>query len=92
MQRENIRLMYEAVKKNRGFDAVVVVSSTPFQSEFWKQRLEESRGEIIGENTRIFSVDEDWPDGAGQLLGTLYAVRRVDGLMEILQDGGRAAI
>lgn len=92
MFRHNIELMYETVEKDKGFDAVIVVSSTSSQSQFWKQCLEGSRGKIVGKKAKIYSVTEDWAGGAGQLLGSLYAIGKVDGLMDILKKGGSAAI
>jgi len=92
MHAENIRLMYQGIKDGKVFDAIVIVSSTPSQSQFWEQRLEDCRGEIIGEKTRVFSFLEDWPGGAGQLLGTLYAWKKAEELRQILREGGSVAM
>jgi len=95
LHRQNIQDMYGAVENSRGFDVVVVVSSSRDQTDFWQQRLKETRGLVIGDRTRIISVEEDWPGGAGQLLGTLYAwnkAREVLDLDGVLQAGGKVAI
>ncbi|MBT9149311.1 MAG: hypothetical protein DDT28_00734 [Dehalococcoidia bacterium] len=73
MHRANIQDMHTAVETNRGFDVIIVVSSDRDQADFWQERLEAGRGSVIGRKTQIISVEEDWPGGAGQLLGTLYA-------------------
>lgn len=87
--------MYRAVVEGEGFSAIIVVSSSRDQADFWQERLEAARGCVIGRNTRVFSVHEDWPNGAGQLLGTLYAweqARSRGNLDEVLLRGGSVAI
>ncbi|PIU57740.1 MAG: hypothetical protein COS88_00250, partial [Chloroflexi bacterium CG07_land_8_20_14_0_80_51_10] len=62
---------------------------------FWQERLEASRGSVIGRKTQVISVEEDWPGGAGQLLGTLYAWEKAKArinINKILENGGTAAM
>ncbi|MBT9160472.1 MAG: hypothetical protein DDT26_01759 [Dehalococcoidia bacterium] len=102
MHRANIRDMHTTVETNRGFDVIIVVSSDRDQADFWHERLEAGRGSVIGRKTQIISVEEDWPGGAGQLLGTLYAWEkaqtpktpdsRLHNLHQILQSGGSVAM
>ena len=95
MHRSNIRDMYAAVETGRGFDVIVAVSSSAEQGEFWQERLEASRGTVIGHKTQVISMEEDWVGGAGQLLGTLYAwkmARTNHNLMQLLQDGRSIAM
>jgi len=95
LHRQNIQDMYAAVETNRGFDVVVIVSSTKEQAEFWEQRLRATSGLVIGDKTRIISVEEDWPGGAGQLLGTLYAWNKAGKSLDldsVLQGGGSVAM
>ena len=95
MQLANIRYMYQVVKEGRGFDAIVVVFSSKDQAEFWQTRLEASKSSLMGTKTRVITVEEDWPGGAGQLLGTLYAWRKAQAkfdLARLLKDGGAVAI
>ncbi len=94
MHLKNIEAMYRAVEEGEGFDVIVVVSPSKAQAEYWQRRLEGSRGAVIGPKTKVFSLEEDWPGGAGQLLGTLYAWRKLEryGLDDLLARGGRVAI
>jgi len=95
LHQQNIQDMYGAVANNRGFDVVVVVSSNRDQAEFWQQRLKETSGLVIGDRARIISVEEDWPGGAGQLLGTLYAWNRAQEIIDlesVLLGGGSVAM
>ena len=92
MHFENIEKMYETVRENKGFDAIVVVSSARSQSQFWEKRLNLSKKGVLGEKAKVFSVWEDWEGGAGQLFGTLYAIKKVDALKEILKKQGTVAI
>lgn len=95
MHQQNIEEMYSTVKENTGFDVVIIVSSSNKQAKFWQQRLTATSTAIIGRQTRIVSVHEDWPGGAGQLLGTLYAwkkAQKVINLNEIMAGGGTVAM
>ncbi|MCL0084357.1 hypothetical protein M1N82_02315 [Dehalococcoidia bacterium] len=95
MHRANIQDMHVAVEADRGFDVIIVVSSDRDQADFWQSRLEASRGSVTGRKAQIISVEEDWPGGAGQLLGTLYAwekARANCSLHETLRSGGSVAM
>ncbi|NQT71513.1 MAG: hypothetical protein HQ553_01940 [Chloroflexi bacterium] len=95
MHKQNIKDMYAAVEGNRGFDVVIIVSSSGDQARFWQRRLEATRGSVISRNTQVISVEEDWPGGAGQLLGTLYAWQKAKtnlNLMQMLKDGRSIAM
>ncbi len=95
MHQQNIKDMYAAVESNRGFDIVIIVSSSGDQARFWQRRLEATRGSVISRSTQVISVEEDWPGGAGQLLGTLYAWQKAKSninLMQMLKDGRSIAI
>lgn len=41
--------------------------------QYWTARLEAGRGTVIPASTTVLSVAEDWPGGAGNAFGTLYA-------------------
>ncbi|MDY6966257.1 MAG: type I phosphomannose isomerase catalytic subunit [Halobacteriota archaeon] len=76
-----------------GFDVIIIVSSTQEQANFWYDRLRSS--ELIGDQTKIYSIFEDWEGGAGQLLGTLNAWNEVSkkaNLDTIIKNGGSIAI
>ncbi len=95
MHQQNIRNMYKAVETNHGFDVIIVVSSSDDQANFWQQRLTASRGAVIGSKTRVISLEEDWSGGAGQLLGTLYAWKKAQAILDlngILENGGTIAM
>jgi len=89
-----IKKIKTVVQKNQGFDVIIVVASMG-NKEYWERRLQASRNEILSPKTKIFIVEEDWPGGAGTLLGTLYACQKVSqeiNLKEILEDNSRIAI
>ena len=94
MKYQIIQKMKQAIKKNQGFDVILVVAS-PGNKEYWEKRLEASRDEILSPKTKIIAIEEDWPGGAGQLLGTLYAFQKASeeiNLKEILEQKGSIAI
>ncbi|OFV67784.1 MAG: protein containing Alpha-D-phosphohexomutase, alpha/beta/alpha domain I [Candidatus Syntrophoarchaeum caldarius] len=89
----HIQQMKEIVRASKGFDRVIVVTSSRKQALFWQDRLNKVKNQIMGENTRIYVVVEEWE--AGQLLGTLNAWREVckkEDLYALLEKGGRIAI
>jgi len=59
-----------------GFDVVIVCTNTENMASYWQTRLEKGRGVVIPENAMVLSVNEDWPGGAGNGLGTLYAWKK----------------
>lgn len=69
MMRENIGVM----NNSPGFDIVIVCCSSKAQARYWQKRLEEGRGSVLQKSSIVLSVDEDWPGGAGNALGTLFA-------------------
>jgi len=81
----SIRQMRATIKKGNGFDYIIIVSSTKEQSIFWKNRFEALKGQILPNNAKIISIEENWPGGAGQFLGTLYAFKKA----KILKQKGK---
>jgi len=89
-----IEKMKITIKKDQGFDVIIVVAS-PGNKEYWKRRIEATQNEILSPKTKIIVIEEDWPGGAGQLLGTLYAFQKANELMnlkELLEQKGTLAI
>ena len=71
---ENLRRM--TVGKNIGMDYVIVSCSSSRLEQYWQERLEDTISQISKESTRVLVICEDWPGGAGNGLGSLYAVRK----------------
>lgn len=57
-------------------DIVIVSTSHPKQEAFWQNRLTKVSKSLFKPKTLILSVLEDWPEGAGNGLGTLYAYQK----------------
>eukprot|EP00606_Chrysophyceae_sp_TOSAG23-5_P000163 GSChrysophyteH2.ASY1.ANO1.1020.1 assembled CDS len=55
------------------FDVVIVCCGKPAEAKYWQARLSKGRGSVIKESTTVLAVHEDWPGGAGNALGTMYA-------------------
>ncbi len=87
--------------RNEGMDIVIVSTASAADERFWQARLEATRGQIVNRDALVIAVHEDWPGGAGNGLGTLYALRLarqkartlhdVD-LIEALRGGAAVAI
>ena len=56
-----------------GFDVVIVCTGSSEQASYWQARLEAGLGAVLPFNTTVLAVTEDWPGGAGNALGTLFA-------------------
>eukprot|EP01041_Mallomonas_annulata_P006356 gene6356-12854_t len=69
MMIRNIETMNSLV----GFSVIIVCCSSAQQARYWQKRLEGGRGSVLPMNAIVLAVQEDWPGGAGNALGTLYA-------------------
>lgn len=56
-----------------GMDVIIVSTSSQAQADYWQRRLDAGRGQVCPARTVIIALEEDWPGGAGNGLGTLYA-------------------
>ncbi|KAG5175633.1 hypothetical protein JKP88DRAFT_196778 [Tribonema minus] len=56
-----------------GFDVIIVCTGSEHQASYWQARLEAGQGSIIPHGSKVLAVTEDWPGGAGNALGTLFA-------------------
>ncbi|CAM9342494.1 unnamed protein product, partial [Ectocarpus fasciculatus] len=65
----------EIMNTLNGFNVVIVCCSNAQQARYWQKRLEEGRGSVLPMSSIVLAVQEDWPGGAGNALGTLYAYR-----------------
>mmetsp|Transcript_16733 Transcript_16733/g.37522 ORF Transcript_16733/g.37522 Transcript_16733/m.37522 type:complete len:541 (-) Transcript_16733:89-1711(-) len=63
----------DMMKADRGFDVVIVCTSDEHQAAFWSNKLKKARGSVVPKSSSVVAVDEDWPGGAGNFFGTLYA-------------------
>ena len=59
-----------------GYDVVIVCTNNEKQCDYWQQRLESVKGSVISPSANVIAVFEDWPGGAGNGLGTLYAYQK----------------
>lgn len=82
----------DVMNRLEGFNVVIVCCSSEKQAEYWQSRLEKGRGSVIPAHAAVLAVEEDWPGGAGNALGTLYAVVKASKLaaakysMDLLGD------
>ncbi|TNE90061.1 MAG: hypothetical protein EP330_09540 [Deltaproteobacteria bacterium] len=88
-------LLDAILARAHAFDVVIVSTPSRAQTPWWQARLEAGRGEVLAEHAEILCLHEDWKGGAGNGLGTLYALaeadRRID-LLQRLRDGARVAV
>lgn len=57
-------------------DIVIVTTGTKHEEEFWQRHLYLLQGTLLKSSTRVVVTHEDWKEGAGNGLGTLYAFRK----------------
>ncbi|KAJ8599959.1 hypothetical protein CTAYLR_002845 [Chrysophaeum taylorii] len=71
------RSALERMLRVEGFSVVIVCTGTEWQAKFWQARLERGKGYVIPATSDVVCVHEDWTTGgAGNGLGTLYAMRK----------------
>ena len=75
MLKDNIRSM-DVSKTSAGMDVVIVACQTKEQEDFWQKRLTDTQGAIVKPSALIIAIHEDWPGGAGNGLGSLYAYQK----------------
>ncbi|MBB63763.1 MAG: hypothetical protein CMO81_01730 [Waddliaceae bacterium] len=97
----NLKKIEHCTLENNGFDFVIISSHSVQLAEYWSARLKETSEQLLGSRTRILSIVEDWPGGAGNGLGTLYALKKAEELalknhqvhlLEQIQNGASIAI
>lgn len=76
MLSKNLDQMLKSGERGSGMDVVIVVTSTKQQENSWQKRLEDGAGSVTSEGALLLAVTEDWPGGAGNGLGTLYAFQQ----------------
>lgn len=54
-------------------DFIIITSSQPIQAEYWRHRIAQKKDLNIPSQAVIIGVCENWPNRAGNGLGTLYA-------------------
>lgn len=99
--RENLQRIVEAPDQGVGMDVIIVSTTSKDQEDFWQERLTAGLGQIGKQDAVVVAVNEDWPGGAGNGLGTLYAVQKaaakakdllgVD-LLQTLNDGAAVGL
>jgi len=70
-------MMHGLISRMRGpigFDYVIVCTSNLSGEKYWQLRLEDTIQSVTGCASQVLVVHEDWDGGAGNGLGTLYAV------------------
>jgi len=60
-----IRQNIEHMNSLKGFDVIIVCCSSSLQAKYWQTRLEKGKGSVLPVDSKIISVEEDWPGGAG---------------------------
>lgn len=76
--RENIQLMRDLSPQKPGMDVIIVVTGDQEQEKYWEKRLQESISSVGKKSALVITTSEDWPVGAGNGLGTLYAYQRAE--------------
>lgn len=59
-----------------GMDLLIISCSTPALAAYWEKHLNAQRGTLLKKSCTVIGVAEDWPDGAGNGFGTLYALKK----------------
>lgn len=68
-----VELMDVHAHPEMGMDVVIIVTSSSEFANYWEDRLALTKGWVVKPTALVVAVEEDWPGGAGNGLGTLYA-------------------
>src|ERR1700733_5141557 len=83
---QNVQSMRELPARDEGMDVIILSTNCQKEAQFWQERLTAVRGQVVKKNALVLSVYEDWPQGAGNGLGTLYAYRQACSLAKQRHD------
>jgi len=84
--KENIAAMHDA---SHAMDVIIIVTSNERQCNEWESRIKKAFPYV----QEVIAVCEDWPGGAGNGLGTLYAFKKAEekinrhSLLDMLSKG-----
>lgn len=76
MQIENIERMKHLFDSHEGMDVIILSTTNPELQTFWSKRLAQTAPFVLKPGAKVFTVLEDWPKGAGNGLGSLYAFEK----------------
>jgi hypothetical protein len=88
----SIHNMTEIPPKSLGYDYIIISTNSPSEGRYWEKRLSATRGIVSNRDCIVFSIYEDWnlKEGAGNLLGTLYAWNEAN--RAFIEQSGKALI
>jgi hypothetical protein len=78
---KNIEIMNSLPKNGGGWDLIIISTSSYGQRDYWTRRLDQAREKIISPHTRVVVVVEEWKGGAGNGLGSLFAICEADRIL-----------
>lgn len=55
------------------FNVIIICCGSSDGAKFWQTRLTQGKGSVVADSSIVIAVHEDWPGGAGNALGSLYA-------------------
>ncbi len=70
---QNLDRIIALSKTGKGMDILIVSTSNEKLEEFWQKRLMNTLPVLYGREVPVIVISEDWPGGAGNGLGSLYA-------------------
>ena len=76
MREANVKKINEAPQQGIGMDVIIVSTGNIKQETFWQERLQQMQGYLTKPGAILVAVEEDWPGGAGNALGTFYAYNK----------------
>lgn len=98
---ENIKQSGFGQKNHPGMDIIIVTTNRQEQVTYWEKAFNEKKKKLLKEGALFLCLYEEWPGGAGNGLGTLYAwqeaknrIKKSTGqdIEELLQKGASIAL
>lgn len=84
MLQKQIEEILSYPERDLGVDILILSTSSQTQCTYWEKRLNDARGHLLKKEAVVLSIYEDWPGGAGNAFGTLYAFNEANTRYEAL--------
>lgn len=84
--KEHVKAVSLASAPSSGMDIIIVVTNSQKQEDYWQEALIRSSGYSYPSYSKVIVIHEDWPGGAGNGLGTLYAYQKAIKKARMLYD------
>lgn len=78
----HVDAMHQLPQEGGGIDLLILSTSSLNQAHYWEERIAAQTKRLIHKDAIVIGVFEEWPNGAGNALGTLFALNRASKILK----------